>query len=199
MAEAPSAFSKPPLQSLKAAFELSKASPESPDALIGGGEAPTLPLEGPAHVRKASAKSPPPPTVLIRFSQSECPNGSRTPTAFHLSAQGGAPRATLGIVAKNSTNPERVSSSGTAHTMDSTLSGLAPFLNSGPRVARSSQPWAGRWNAVGVRTVHAVRLWKSYNFASLGKPVRSTIRRKLRAASARKGKRFLHSAALRSK
>ena len=88
---------------------------------------------------------------VIRFTQSNCANGERTPTAFHPSAQGCARRATLGSAAKNATNPERVSASSGSRTVDSTPTGLALILDPEPRVARPSQPWAGGWNAVGVR------------------------------------------------
>ncbi len=42
---------------------------------------------------------------------------------------------------------------------DETLSGFARIFGHAPRVARSAQPWAERWNAVGVRSaVPALRV-----------------------------------------
>jgi len=83
---------------------------------------------------------------------------------FPTLPQGCAPRATLGKVAESGTTLKGVSSSGATGTMGSTLSGLAHILNPAPRVARFSQPWAGGWNAVGVRrTFHAIRPCKSYD------------------------------------
>ena len=70
------------------------------------------------------------------------------PKGLHQSAQGCRAReATLGHRAEISPNPERVAAK---CTDDATPLGLVNVSIRLPRVARSSQPWAERWNPVGI-------------------------------------------------
>ena len=65
------------------------------------------------------------------------------------------------VCMKNGDNPERVASADRIcvsvtwnHRRDATPLGLLSTGGRVPRVARSSQPWAERWNAVGVLLPH---------------------------------------------
>ncbi len=69
-------------------------------------------------------------------------------------AQGCEERATLGMQWRGGFNPERVVATAflfrTKQGGGTTLSGLPPSLRPFPRVARSSQPWAGGHNPFGI-------------------------------------------------
>ncbi len=80
----------------------------------------------------------------------------RTPTAFHQSALGCARRATLGHRTNAAPTLKGLHPCRTAD--DATPLGLAPFFHA-PRVGASAsrQPWAGRWNAVGVQARRKAR------------------------------------------
>ena len=72
------------------------------------------------------------------------------PTGLHQSAQGCRVReATLGVGSKKLSNPERVASERGGN--DATPLGLMNILIRLPRVAsQARQPWAERWNPVGI-------------------------------------------------
>src|SRR6266850_7615682 len=70
------------------------------------------------------------------------------PKGLRLSAQSCEERATLGHRSQIFSNPERVAACGSR--FDATPLGLTNPLTPIPRVARSSQPWAGRRSPVGA-------------------------------------------------
>src|SRR5207248_10246283 len=86
----------------------------------------------------------------------ETASRERIPKGFRPKAQGCEERATLGARLGHVFNPERVVASGfppfdAIAAQATTLSGLNMFSRGlSPRVARSSQPWAGGHNPFGI-------------------------------------------------
>src|SRR5947208_11456300 len=86
----------------------------------------------------------------------ETASRERIPKGFRPKAQGCEERATLGARLGHVFNPERVVASGfppfnAIAAQAATLSGLNMFSRGlSPRVARSSQPWAGGHNPFGI-------------------------------------------------
>ena len=101
------------------------------------------------------------------------------PKGFRPKAQGCEERATLGVRRRSSFNPERVVASTFRLKAQqggaTTLSGLSGSLGPFPRVARSSQPWAGGHNPFGIEDTSKVhsglahsKTWRS-NSLFIGK------------------------------
>ena len=79
---------------------------------------------------------------------------ARIPKGFQPKAQGCEERATLGGGREPRSNPERVAASRRSEwNTATTLSGLPRASGPFPRVARSSQPWAGGLNPFGIGNV----------------------------------------------
>jgi hypothetical protein len=100
---------------------------------------------------------------------------------LHHSAQGCEPRATLGVRRVGANNPiERVASVVRGATCsrvmsrlerpggDATLTGLGLLPVRLPRVARPSQPWAGRSNPFGIASWHAAPRLPDSRLCALG-------------------------------
>ena len=120
--------------------------------------------------------SPAPYTHLSKSGRARIPKG------FRPKAQGCEERATLGNSAESRANTERVVTLFHPERREAevaTLSGLALRPRSAPRVARSSQPWAGGLNPFGIgmhikcRGLLLFDAIRSHTHESAGKPAHS--------------------------
>jgi hypothetical protein len=79
------------------------------------------------------------------------------PKGLNQSAQGCEARATLGGLPKTVSTPTGLHPA--RRNVAATPLGLRLFFARSPRVARLSQPWAERWNPVGIQSSHTHELW----------------------------------------
>ncbi len=86
--------------------------------------------------------------VLWRFGFAAVPRRTRIPRGFRPKAQGCDERATLGHMFKHSSQPQR--GCGPAAWKGHNPVGVVRYSRRFPRVARASQPWAGRHNPFGI-------------------------------------------------
>src|SRR5439155_21131372 len=88
------------------------------------------------------------PRVFWRFGFTAMPRRTRIPRGFRPKAQGGEARATLGGGSIDFSQPRR--GCGPAARKGHNPVGVVRYSRRFPRVARASQPWAGRHNPFGI-------------------------------------------------